>query len=147
MSLLVTKLVPPGLEASRGRSHPSDIDTLDAQCLIARLTDGEIRTPAMWAHERSGALSCAYDGGRAVFTWSADDVAAMARTWRGSQAGRPLRRIQSFRQAHERLVALTNEAGLRPADRIVHNLRHGEVRGVWQDEGILVVVENIEDDA
>jgi hypothetical protein len=123
------------------------MDSLDAQCLITWRTEGEIHPPDLWRHERSGALSCAYDGGETVFTWSADDVAAMARTWRGSDAARPPRRIRLFRRAHERLAALAGEAGLGPADMIVHNLRRWEVRGVWQDDGIHVVVERIGEDA
>jgi hypothetical protein len=137
--------VPAGLEALPRPSHAFDIDSLDAQCLLTRLAEGEVRPPDVWKHERSGALSCAYEGGEAVFTWSADDVGAMARTWRDSQAVRPPRSVRSFRCAHERLAALANEAGLGPADMIVHDLRRGEVRGAWQHDRIIVVVENIDE--
>jgi hypothetical protein len=78
-------------------------------------------------------------------SWSADDVATMARMWRDSHAGRPPRRIRLFRRAHQRLAALADEAGLGPADMIVHDLRRGEVCGVWQHDKIAVVVEKIGD--
>lgn len=62
-----TELIPVRLEALHGPSHASDIDSIDAQSLITWHAEGEIHPPDLWKHERSGALSCAYDGGETVF--------------------------------------------------------------------------------
>jgi hypothetical protein len=39
------------------------MDSLVAQCLLIQLAEGEIRAPELWCHDRSGALSCGYEGG------------------------------------------------------------------------------------
>jgi hypothetical protein len=67
----------------------------------------------------------------------------MARTWRDSHADRPPARVRLLREAHERLAELATEAGLGPADMIVHDLPRGELRGIWDDEQVVVVVEEI----
>jgi hypothetical protein len=131
------------VEALHGPPHASAIDSLDAQSLLVRITEKTMRPPDIWRHERSGALSCAYDGGENVFSWSAGDVAGMARRWRESRPGRPPQRVRRFGDAHERLLALVKEAGLEPADAIVHDLRRGEVRAVWEDNEVVVVVDGI----
>jgi hypothetical protein len=60
------------------------MDSLDAQCLVIQCAEGKLCPPDLWRHERSGSLSCAYEGGERVFTWPAEDVAEMARRWRNS---------------------------------------------------------------
>jgi hypothetical protein len=50
-----------------------------------------------------------------------------------------------FRSAHERLAALATEAGLAPADAIIHDLPRGEVRGIWRRDRIIVIIEDIDD--
>jgi hypothetical protein len=119
------------------------MDSLDAQCLLIHLTGGEFPAPDLWRHERSGGLSCSYEGGRRVFTWPAKDVAEMARRWRDSDAGGVPEQVRPIVDAHERLEALCSEAGLGPADVITHDLGRAELRGVWEDEEIVVVVEEI----
>jgi hypothetical protein len=132
------------LEPLHGSPHASAIDSLDAQSLLVQLTEDKMRPPDIWRHERSGALSCAYAGGENVFSWSADDVAAMARRWRESRPGGSPQRVEVFGEAHKRLLALASEAGLGQADAIVHDLPRGEVRGVWEDNEVVVVVEGID---
>jgi hypothetical protein len=118
------------------------MDSLDAQCLLMRLAEGEIRPPDLWRHDSSGALSCAYEGGESVFTWPAGDVAEMARTWRDSDKSRP-EQARLFLDAHQRLEALASEAGLGPADVVIHHLGRAEIRGIWENEAVALVVEAI----
>jgi hypothetical protein len=119
------------------------MDSLDAQCLLIQLTEHEIRPPDLWRHDRSGALTCGYEGGERTFTWPAKDVAEMARRWRHSDTSRAPEQALALRDAHERLAALASEAGLRRADAMIHDLVRAELRAVWEDEKIVVVVEGI----
>jgi hypothetical protein len=119
------------------------MDSLDAQCLLIQLTEHETRPPDLWRHDRSGALVCAYEGGERTFTWPAEDVAEMARRWRHSDTSRAPREVLALRDAHERLVALARGAGLRPADVLIHHLGRSELRAVWEEEKVVVVVERI----
>jgi hypothetical protein len=119
------------------------MDSLDAQCLLIQLAEGEIRPPDLWRHHRSGALSCAYEGAEQTFTWPQEDVAEMARTWRDSDTSRAPEQAQLFLDAHQRLEALAKEAGLGPADAMIHHLGRAELRGVWEDEEVVLVVEEI----
>jgi hypothetical protein len=119
------------------------MDSLDAQCLVIQLAEGEIRPPDLWRHDASGALSCAYEGGERFFTWPAEDVAEMARRWRDSGTTRVPEQARLFLDAHRRLEAVASEAGLGPAKVIIHDLGRAELRAVWQDEQIVVVVDEI----
>jgi hypothetical protein len=123
------------------------MDSLDAQCLLIQLTEGEIRPPDLWRHDRSGALSCAYEGGEATFTWPAENVAEMARTWRDSDTSRAPEQARLFLDAHQRLEALASEAGLGPADVMIHDLGRAELRGVWENEEVVVIIEEIGESA
>lgn len=119
------------------------MDSLDAQCLLIQLFEGEVRPPDLWWHDRSGALSFAYDGSDRVFTWPAEDVAEMARRWRTSDTIRVPEQARLFLDAHQRLEALASEAGLGPANEMIHDLGRAELRGVWEEEEIVVVVDEI----
>jgi hypothetical protein len=119
------------------------MDTLDAQCLLMQLTDGEIRPPDLWRHEGSGTLACAYERGTSTFTWPADAVAEMARRWRDRDTSRTPRQALALRDAHERLAALADEAGLRRADVVIHDLSRAELRAVWEEEQVVIVVDGI----
>jgi hypothetical protein len=123
------------------------MDSLDAECLLIEITEGEIRPPDLWRHDRSGALSCTYEGGRQTFSWPAEDVAEMARTWRDSDTSRAPEQARLFRDAHQRLEALATEAGLGPADVMIHDLGRAELRGVWMSEEVVLVVEEIGESA
>jgi hypothetical protein len=123
------------------------MDSLDAQCLLIQLVDGEIRPPDQWRHDRSGALACCYEGGQRVFTWPPEDVAEMARRWRHSDgSGVPKEEALALRDAYERLAALTSEAGLGPADVLIHDIARAELRGIWEDEQLVLVIERIGED-
>jgi hypothetical protein len=119
------------------------MDSLDAQCLLIQLAESEIGAPELWCHHRSGALSCAYERGELVFTWPPANVAEMARTWRNAETSRAPEQARLFLDAHQRLEALAGEAGLGPADVIVHDLGRAELRGRWDNEEIVLVVEEI----
>jgi hypothetical protein len=96
-----------------------------------------------WRHDRSGALSCAYEGGEHTFTWPPEDVAKLARTWRDSDTSRAPEQARLFRDAHQRLEALARQAGLGPADVMIHDLGRAELWGIWDDEQVTLVVEEI----
>ena len=119
------------------------MESLDAQCLVMQLTEKEIPAPDLWRHDRSGALSCAYEGGARVFTWSPGDVTNMARRWRDTNSNAVPEDAQPFVDAHHRIEALRSEAGLGPADMVIHDLNSAELRAVWEDEEVVVVVERI----
>jgi hypothetical protein len=119
------------------------MDSLDAQCLLIRLTESEVRPPDLWRHDSSGALSCAYEGGEWTFTWPPEDVAEMARTWRDSDTSPAPDQARLFRDVHQRVEALASEAGLGPADVMIHDLGRAELRGIWNDEEVVFVVEEI----
>ena len=119
------------------------MDSLAAQCLLIRLTEGEMPPPDLWRHDSSGALSCSYEGGESVFTWPAKDVAQMARTWRDSDTSRVPEQARLFLDAHQRLEALAAEAGLGPADVVIHDLGRAELRGIWEQEEVVLVIDGI----
>ncbi len=104
---------------------------------------GEIPPPDLWRHDRSGALACSYEGGTRTFTWPADDVAELARRWRQRDPGQTPKQALALRDAHERLAALIAEAGLGSADVITHDLGRAELRAIWEDEKVMLVVERI----
>lgn len=145
--MLVTELFRSTLEALHRQPHAPVMDSLDAQCLLIQLAEREIRAPDLWRHDRFGALSCAYEGGEREFTWPAETVAEMARTWRSSDTSRAPEQAQSFVDAHQRLEALAREAGLGPADVITHDLARAELRGTWENEKLVLVVERIGESA
>lgn len=123
------------------------MDSLEAQCLLIQVTEGEIRPPDLWRHDCSGALSCAYEGGEQVFTWPPEDVAEMARVWRESDAGRAPEQARLLLDAHQRLEALAKAAGLGPADLVIHHLGRAELRAVWEDQEVVLAVEGISENA
>ena len=103
----------------------------------------EIRAPDLWRHHSSGELSCAYEGGENVFTWPPEAVAEMARRWRESGARGMSARARHFVDAHQRLDVLIREAGLRPPDVMIFDLRRGELKGVWEQEKVVLAVDGI----
>jgi hypothetical protein len=119
------------------------MDSLDAQCLLIEVVSGEIRPPDLWRHDRSGALTCSYEGGTRTFTWPAEDVAEMARRWRRQESDGAPEQALALRDAHERLAALIAEAGLGPADAMIHDLGRAELRAIWEEEKVVLVVERI----
>ena len=119
------------------------MDSLDAQCLLLQLANGEVQPPDLWRHDRSGGLVCAYEGSERSFSWPAEAVAEMAQRWRDSDGDRATQRAQLFRETHERLEALAAEAGLGPADVLIHDVGRAELRGLWETEEVVLVVEEI----
>jgi hypothetical protein len=118
------------------------MDSLDAQCLLIQVAVDEQRPPALWRHDRSGELSCAYEGGT-TFTWRAKDVAEMARSSRSrGQAGMPQQALD-LRAAHEHLSAMAAEAGLPAADVVIHDLRHAELHALWEEQKVVLVIDHI----
>lgn len=118
------------------------MDSLDAECLIVGATEGKLEAPRIWRHERSGALSCTYGKGRQAFTWTREDVSQMARKWRASRT-KPNQRACAFLDAHKRLAALVEEAGLGPPDAVVHDMPRNELRAVWDGNDVVLVMDEI----
>jgi hypothetical protein len=119
------------------------MDSLDAQCLLIQVTMGKQRPPDLWRHDRSGELSCAYEDGTSTFTWPAKDVAELARKWRSRDVGETPRQALDLRAAHERLSAMADEAGLPAADIVIHDLPRAELRAIWEEQKVVLVVEEI----
>jgi hypothetical protein len=119
------------------------MDSLDAQCLLIQVTMGEQRPPDLWRHDRSGELSCAYEGGTTTFTWPPKDVAKLARRWRGRGPGPTSPQALALRDAHERLSAMVGEAGLPAADVVIHDLRRAELKAIWEERKVVLVVDRI----
>lgn len=119
------------------------MDSLDAQCLCLQLFDGKGQPPDLWHHHRSGALSWSYAGSKNVFTWPPEDVAKMARDWRKADASKLPERVRMFRDLHERFEELHRDAGLQQADVIIHDFGTLELRAIWGDEKVVVVVERV----
>ncbi|HEY1275446.1 MAG TPA: hypothetical protein VGF25_11065 [Thermoleophilaceae bacterium] len=121
------------------------MDSLDAQCLMIDLLAGEIRPPDHWRHDSSGALSCRYEDGTRAFTWPPKDVAAMARRWRESDTSAASEQAIILRDAHERLVELAGQAGLGDPDVVIHDIPGGELRALWNDRKLAVVIDELWD--
>jgi len=102
----------------------------------------QIRPPDVWRHHRSGELSCAYDGGERLFTWPAESVAEMAQTWRHSGSEAP-ELARPFLDAHERLEDILREAGLGRPDTVIFHISHAELEAVWENEKVVVVIDDI----
>ena len=119
------------------------MDSLDAQCLIVDLIEREMPSPDLWHHRRSGELSCAYAEGKQTFTSDVDAVTDLARRWRESGTEDAPERVRPFLDAHRRLAGMVAEQGLGPADAIVHDLDRRELRLRWEEEKIVVVIDQI----
>jgi hypothetical protein len=52
-------------------------------------------------------------------------------------------RARAFLDAHHRIEILMSEAGLSPPDLVIHDFNSAELRAVWNDEDVVVVVERI----
>jgi hypothetical protein len=139
----VSELLRSCLEPLHRPLHASAMDSLDAQCLLIQLAEGDLRAPDLWRHDRSGALSCGYERGELAFTWLADSVAELARTWRNSDTNQAPEQARLFVDAHQLLETLASEAGLGPADVIIHDLGRAEIRGRWEDEEVVLVIDEI----
>jgi hypothetical protein len=120
------------------------MDSLDAQCLLIHVTMDGQRPPDLWRHDRSGELSCAYEGGT-TFTWPASDVAEMARRWRSGDQDEIPQQALDLRVAHEHLSAMTAEAGLPAADVVIHYLRRAELHARWEKQRVAIVIDHVGD--
>lgn len=119
------------------------MDSLDAQCLLIELTEPEMPPPQLWQHHRCGELSCAFSRGGRMFTWGTDAVAEMARRWRESNAGEVSENARLFQDAHRRLHDLVVQAGLEPADVVVHDFDRHELEARWEDRKAVMVIDEI----
>lgn len=120
------------------------MDSIDAQQLLIHTIGAEMHPPDLWEHHRSGELSCAYSEGERTFRWDADAVAGMARSWRESNPdAEPGER--SLMDAHRRLDQMLREAGRSPADTVVHDLSRRELRLIWRQDKLIVVIDEFPD--
>jgi hypothetical protein len=119
------------------------MDSLDAQCLMLALIEREMPPPDLWHHSRSGELSCAYSEGERTFTWKPDAVADMARRWRESDTNEVPEAARPFIEAHDGFDDIATEAGLGPPDVVVHDFGRRELRVRWEDQKVVVVIDEI----
>jgi hypothetical protein len=119
------------------------MDSLDAQCLLIDVAMDAMPPPDLWRHDRSGALACCYEGGTRTFTWPPKDVAELARRWRDRKRDQTPKQALALRDAHERLAALIAEAELGPPDVVIHDLGRAELRAIWEQEKVVLVVERV----
>ncbi len=117
--------------------------TLDAQCLLVRLADQEdTDLPDIFLHGRDGSLTFGFAPTRSTYTWEEVAVREMAERWRSLAADVPPR-IADHVAAHRRFVTLLDTDAMDPPDAVVHDLATGEVRACWEEEKVVVVVEQI----
>jgi hypothetical protein len=119
------------------------MDSLDAQCFLVGLAEGEACVPPLWRHDRSGALSWSFGEGGSWYSWSPDYVVEIAQRWRDSGRNEPPESVQRFLDAHRRLEEIAGKAGHGNPDAIVHDLDLGEVRAIWFEQKVAVVVDQI----
>ena len=123
------------------------MDSIDAQQLLIHTLEAEMPPPDLWQHHRSGELSCAYSGGERTFTWDADAVAGMARNWRETARDGDAGDAQLLIDAHRRLDEIIRDAGRPPADAVVHDLDRRELRVIWRQDKLVVVIDEFPDGA
>ncbi len=127
--------------SARG-SVPSML-TLDAECLLVQLADQEdMGIPDIFLHGRDGSLTYGFTATRNTYTWEATAVREMAERWRSLAAHVPPR-VADHVAAHRRFVALLDTDDMEPPDAVVHDLSAGEVRACWEEEKVVVIVEQI----
>ena len=119
------------------------MDSLDAQCLMLALIEREMPPPDLWYHSRSGELSCAYSEGEQTFTWKPDGVADMARRWRESDTREVPEAARPFVETHKRFDDIATKAGLGPPDVAVHDFDRHELRARWENQKVVVVIDEI----
>lgn len=121
------------------------MDSIDAQQLVIHTVGAEMPPPDLWKHHRSDELSCAYSEGERTFTWDADAVAGMARSWRESALNAEPGDAQLLMDAHLRLDEMIRNAGMPPADAVVHDLDRRELRAIWRQDKLVVVIDEFPD--
>ena len=124
------------------------MDTLHAQMLIADSLAAEDPAlfPDLWWHGAKGSLSYAFSGSPRSYSWQPEDVAAMAARWHDGRRATPAD-IAPFAAAHLDFLTLVSDAGLAPPDAVVHDRQRREIRAVWADEKVSVVVAEVDEAA
>lgn len=123
------------------------MDSIHAQCFVMELaTDDATVGPDLWRHHQDGSLGWAFSHGSGKeYSWPAAAVADIAERWRRSGRVRPPEPIVGVLDAHERLAEMLDTAGLDPPDAVIHDLGRSEVRAVWHEPKLVVVVDEIPD--
>lgn len=117
------------------------MNSLDAQCLILGLTRDQGCAPPLWLHGRDGSLGYRFGGNSNVSTWSADQVAEMAARWHAEGPQEREAVVTRMVEAHTAFAAIVRNGELDEPDVIVHDLDHEELRAVWDDARVHVVID------
>jgi len=120
------------------------MSTCDAQCLLAHLLEPDRRAelPDLWRHGRDGHLTYRFSGRSNTFTWDARAVEETTARWLELNAPPP-DSVAPFVDAHERLLAVVQQAGGPQPDAIYHDLGAGEVTAVWEDRQQAVIIDGV----
>ncbi len=121
------------------------MDTLDAQCYLMQLAaEDDHPGPDLWRHTRDGWLTWAFRGGSGGdYSWSPPDVAEVAERWRSSGATEVPAAIAGVVDVHRRFTQLAEEENRPTPDVVIHDLGVGEVRAVWHEPKLVVIVDEI----
>lgn len=120
------------------------MDSIDAHKLVLGLLTEEnafIALPDQWCHRRTdGSLTYHFAGGERSFTWDAAQVASMAADWRAAPKPSPIADWLDERwRALDRMLV---RGGLEPPDEIHVDHRHRELRLLWIEPKLCVVIED-----
>lgn len=116
------------------------MDSLDAESLLAQMSEADACIPPLWFHSRDGVLGYSFHGSPNHYSWPPEQVAEIAERWRGECAGHPPAAVAPLIAAHRDFLALI-EGKLEPPDLVLHDLDAGEVRARWTEPKLEVVVE------
>jgi hypothetical protein len=134
-----------GSALSRDNVHESVavMLTLDAESLLVQLADGEdMGLPDIFVHGRDGSLTYGFADTRNTYTWEAAQVREMSERWQALDAPVPPR-IADHVWAHHQFLDMLDAGDMEPPDEVVHDLTAGVVRARWDEEKVVLVVEEV----
>lgn len=117
------------------------MDSLDAQCLVVDLASSEdAQPPDQWQDLADGTLAYRFGSSSNTFSWRKEVVGDLAERWRTSDKPVPAQ-IAGLVRTHQAFAAMVENGKVDPPDRVIHDLRTGELEAIWNDEKLLVIVE------
>jgi hypothetical protein len=105
--------------------------------------DGGTQGPELWFHRQDGSLAWAFRHGSGPHGWCASEVRKIAERWRRSERTRAPSSVAVLVDTHRRFARIAEEAGLGLPDEIVHDLARSEVRAIWTDPELEVVIDEV----
>lgn len=117
------------------------MDSLDAQCFLIAATEAKGCTPTQWCHEACGRLRLRFADSPNDYSWDGAGVAEIAARWHAEQPLEIPAPVTRLIDAHRRFMEIVVLGELEPPDRVFHDLERLEVRAVWDDARLHVVVD------